>query len=135
MMKNHLDCADFLIEQKVDLDIEKHFHVVRREQVKGLPDTWEGYYTFLSMSKILLVTSHEETFGYQVVDAVMNDCVPLVPNRCSYPELVPEQYTYSSLDSLKEKIKMVEQGKLRTPSLICEGEMKMFYENIIQRMM
>jgi hypothetical protein len=122
-------------KQKVDLDIEKHFHVVRREQVKGLPDTWEGYYTFLSMSKILLVTSHEETFGYQVVDAVMNDCVPLVPNRCSYPELVPEQYTYSSLDSLKEKIKMVEQGKLRTPSLICEGEMKMFYENIIQRMM
>lgn len=121
-------------KQKVNLDIEKHFHIVRRDQVKGLPDTWEGYYKFLSMSKILLITSHEETFGYQVVDAILNDCVPLVPNRCSYPELVPGQYIYSDLDELKEKMSMVERGKLKTPKLVCDQEMKMFYQNIINRM-
>lgn len=121
-------------KQKVDFEIEKHFHVVRRQEVKGLPDTWEGYYKFLAMSRILLVTGQEETFGYQVVDAVMNNCVPLVPNRCSYPELVPGQYTYGGLDDLKQKIRMVEEGKLKTPSLVCEGEMKMFYQNIIQEM-
>jgi hypothetical protein len=121
-------------KQKVDLDIERNFHVVRREQVKGLPDTWEGYYTFLSMSKILLVTAHEETFGYQIVDAVMNNCVPLAPNRCSYPELLPGQYIYNDLEDLKHKIRLVEAGKLTTPKLLCEKEMKLFYQNIIQRM-
>lgn len=121
-------------KQKVDLNIEKHFHVVRRENVKGLPDTWEGYYKFLSMSKILLVTGQEETFGYQIVDAVLNGCVPLAPNRCSYVELLPGQYIYSDLEGLKEKIKLVDTGKLTVPKLLCDEEMKMFYSNIIQRM-
>lgn len=121
-------------KQKVDLDIEKHFHVVRREEVKGLNDTWEDYYKFLSMSKILLISAKEETFGYQIVDAVMNNCVPLVPHRCSYPEILPGQYIYHDLDSLREKIDLVEKGFIPVPSLKCEGEMKMFYQNIINRM-
>jgi hypothetical protein len=121
-------------KQKVDLEVEKHFKVIRRDQIKGLKDTWQDYYTFLSMSKILLITAHEDTFGYQIVDAVLNDCVPLAPNRCAYPEILPEQYIYHNLEDLKEKIDMVKAGKLKTPSLICEGEMKMFYENLIHRM-
>jgi len=121
-------------KQKVDLEVEKHFKVIRRDQINILKDTWQDYYTFLSMSKILLITSHEDTFGYQIVDAVLNDCVPLAPNRCAYPEILPEQYIYHNLEDLKEKIDMVKAGKLKTPSLICEGEMKMFYENLIYRM-
>lgn len=121
-------------KQKVDLEIEKHFKVIRRNQIKGLKDTWEDYYNFLSMSRILLISAHEDTFGYQLVDAILNNCVPLAPARCSYPEILPQQYIYGGVDDLKERIRMVKQGKLKTPSLICEGEMKMFYDNIINRM-
>jgi hypothetical protein len=120
--------------QKVDLEIEKHFKVTRRDQIKGLEDTWEGYYSFLSMSKVLLISAHEDTFGYQIVDAVMNNCVPLAPDRCAYPEILPPQYIYNSPENLAMKIENVKRGKLKTPTLICEGEMKMFYENIIYRM-
>jgi hypothetical protein len=86
------------------------------------------------MSKILLITAKEETFGYQIVDAVLNNCVPLAPRRCSYPELLPDEYLYSSLNELKTKIDMVEKGKLEVPELLCDTEMKMFYKNIIQNM-
>jgi hypothetical protein len=120
--------------QKVDMELEKHFKIIRRNEIKDFKDTWEDYYSFLSMSKILLISAFEDTFGYQIVDAVMNNCIPLAPNRCSYPEIIPRQYIYDDLKDLKKKIKLVNDGKLKVPSLICEGEMKMFYENIIDRM-
>lgn len=121
-------------KQKVNVELEKNFKVIRRDSIEGLKDTWKDYYNFLSMSRILLISAHEDTFGYQIVDAVLNDCVPLAPDRCAYPEILPSQYIYRDLEDLDRKIVMVKSGKLKTPSLICEGEMKMFYENIIHRM-
>jgi len=120
--------------QKVDAELEKGIDIVRRTRDKE-KNTWENYYKFLSMSKILLISAHEDTFGYQIVDAVMNNCIPLAPNRCAYPEILPRQYIYNDKEDLIDKIEAVDRGRLRVPSLICEGEMKMFYENIIHRMM
>jgi len=128
----HIVSASRPTKQKVDLELEKDFKVVRRAE--GLEDTWRDYYSFLSMSKILLVSAVEETFGLQIVDAILNNCIPLAPNRCSYPELLPPQYLYSNKNDLIEKIKLVDEGKLKVPNLICEGEMNMFYENLIFRM-
>ena len=129
----HIASASRPTKQKVDMELEKHFEVVRRTQEKD-NNSWASYYKFLSMSKILLISAHEDTFGYQIVDAVMNNCVPLAPNRCSYPEILPSQYIYNDKADLIDKIEAVDVGILKVPSLICEGEMKMFYENIIHRM-
>jgi hypothetical protein len=129
----HIASASRPTKQKVDVELEKSFDVVRRTPDEDR-NTWESYYKFLSMSKILLISAHEDTFGYQIVDAVMNRCIPLAPNRCAYPEILPRQYIYNDKADLIEKIEAVDRGRLRVPSLICEGEMKMFYENIIHRM-
>jgi hypothetical protein len=129
----HIASASRPTKQKVDMELEKSFDIVRRTEDKD-SNTWKNYYKFLSMSKILLISAQEDTFGYQIVDAVMNNCIPLVPNRCAYPEILPSQYIYNDKADLIDKIEAVDRGILKVPSLICEGEMKMFYENIIHRM-
>lgn len=62
--------------------------------------TWTEYYNFLSESRILLITSKEETYGYQVVDAIMCGCTPIAPNKYSYPELIDNRFLYNNFSSL-----------------------------------
>ena len=90
--------------QKVDLKLEEaiayHFGPIHRPT----SNSWEEYYQNLAMSEILLITAHEDTFGYQIVDAIMNGCIPLARNDLAYPELLPKKYLYDSKDELLEKI-------------------------------
>jgi len=99
--------------QKVDTELENHveqmFGTIHRPNV----NTWDEYYDFLSHAKILLVTAKEETYGYQVIDGLMNGCVVLAPNRCSYPELLPNRYLYSSERELEQSIHAVIEGRLK----------------------
>jgi len=66
--------------------------------------TWTEYYNFLSESRILLITSKEETYGYQVVDAIMCGCTPIAPNKYSYPELLGKEFLYNNYSSLRGRI-------------------------------
>lgn len=66
--------------------------------------TWEGYYHRLKKCKIVLITSKEETYGYQVVDAIKCGAIVLAPNSCSYPELLPKKYLYSSKEELLDML-------------------------------
>lgn len=123
--------------QKVDLDLEIKIEtkfkwpIVRKDSIN-----WEDYYRFLSQTKVLLITAQEETFGYQVVDAVLNNCIPLAPNRCSYPELLPPEYLYDSEEDLLKKLSYLLKLKVMRPApeLLCHREMKNFYRNIIEIM-
>ncbi len=123
--------------QKVNLDLEIKLEtefkwpIVRRDSLN-----WEDYYKFLSQAKVLLITAQEETFGYQVVDAVLNHCIPIAPNRCSYPELLPPECLYDSEEDLIEKLKYLLTLEVMppTPELLCDGKMKDFYRNIIEIM-
>jgi hypothetical protein len=121
--------------QKVDLDIERMVEEQYNTQVYRKEfNTWQEYCQALSESKILLVTSREETFGYQVVDAILNGCVPVVPNAFSYPELVPRYLRYDNLTDLLNIIDEVIAGHYCVPKLLCETRIKNFYSNIIQIM-
>ena len=119
--------------QKVDTEleslVEKKFDtkIVRTEHTN-----WLDYYSFLSKSKVLLITSKEETFGYQVIDAVLNGCVPIAPNKFSYPELLPREYLYNDEGELLHLVDEALEGWLKTPKILCEGEMEDFYKNIIK---
>lgn len=133
--------------QKVDIDLEcriedrLHYPIVRESH-----NSWEDYYKFLSKSRILLITSFEDTFGYQIVDAVMNDCIPLAPTRCAYSEILPKEYLYKDEDELIRKMDYLinsDHGvpylsdspyEVPVPKLLCDKEMKDFYSNIIQVM-
>jgi hypothetical protein len=78
--------------------------VIERPNVSS----WAEYYQFLAESRILLITSKEETFGYQVVDAIVNNCIPVAPNKYSYPELLDSKYLYNSYYELVNIIKSVD---------------------------
>ncbi|MFW9877022.1 MAG: glycosyltransferase [Candidatus Thorarchaeota archaeon] len=120
--------------QKVDLDLEievsKKFGQINRP----ISDTWSDYFDNLALSKILLITAHEDTFGYQIVDAVMNGCIPIARNSFAYPELLPRDYLYDSKEELLEKISYYLEHNDEIPTLLCEDKMKNFYKNIVKEM-
>jgi len=96
--------------------------------------TWEDYCKTLSESQILLVSANEETFGYQVVDAIMNNCIPVVPDDFSYPELVDREYRYRNTTELFDIIDNILTGDLPVPELRCKTGINNFYDNIIKIM-
>jgi glycosyltransferase involved in cell wall biosynthesis len=52
----------------------------------------EGYHRLLASSDVTVSTAEHETFGIAAVEAMAAGCVPLLPNRLSYPEIVPAQF-------------------------------------------
>lgn len=61
--------------------------------------TWGDYYSFLAGAEFLLITSCEETYGYQVVDALSVGTTPIAPLAASYPELLPGNCLYTDVES------------------------------------
>ena len=51
-----------------------------------------GYHRLLASSDVTVSTAEHETFGIAAVEAMAAGCVPLLPDRLSYPEIVPEQW-------------------------------------------
>lgn len=120
--------------QKVDAELERIVETKFSEIVRKDTRSWQDYYEFLAQSKVLLITSHEDTFGYQIVDAILNGCIPVARNSLAYPELLPRKYLYNDKEELFDIIQSALWDLLDVPKLKCEKEMKNFYKNIIKRM-
>lgn len=120
------------INKRLEKNIEKEFGKITREEF----DNWMDYYKFISKSKILLSTSKEETFGYQIMDSVINGCVPLAPNKFSYPELLPREYLYENENELINKINfyLSFKGTVDIPELLNQDLIDNFYNNLIKEM-
>ena len=123
--------------QKVDSELEAHV-----EQQLGLKiqrpvsKTWGQYIWKLQESKVLLITAKEDTFGYQIVDAVMNNCIPLARNSLAYPELLEREYLYDSALELVAKLELLTNldRQPSVPKLLCEEQMNKFYDVICEEM-
>ncbi len=63
----------------------------KRILVDGFRESREEYLSWLKRSDIVVSCAIQENFGLSVVEAVAAGAYPLLPNRLSYPELVPEQ--------------------------------------------
>ena len=50
------------------------------------------YYRHLRESQIVISTAIQENFGISVVEAIAMGCFPLLPQRLSYPEILPISY-------------------------------------------
>lgn len=122
--------------QKVDFDLETE--VVRNfgQINRPISNRWSEYFDNLAMSKILLITAHEDTFGYQIVDAVMNGCIPIARNSLAYPELLPREYLYNDVGELINLIGNIlkPNSEYQVPSLLCEEQMNDFYKTIVKEM-
>ena len=55
----------------------------------GYVEDQAEYIDWLWRADIIPVTSHHDFFGASIVQAIHCGCIPLLPKRLSYPELVP----------------------------------------------
>jgi glycosyltransferase involved in cell wall biosynthesis len=63
-------------------------HIVQYGYLGGRED----YERILAAGDIVVSTSVQENFGISVVEAVAAGCIPLLPARLSYPEVIPAEY-------------------------------------------
>ena len=137
--------------QKVDTELEKRIEKIYNTKIfRPVSNSWKEYFANLRSSKYLLITSKEDTFGYQIVDAVTNNCIPIAPRRCAYPELLPEKYLYKEyvpelMDMGWDVACLVESAMMaftelpddeqpEVPRLLCEKQMREFYDKICGEM-
>jgi hypothetical protein len=117
--------------KRLEKHIEKYFGKILRNNF----DSWNDYYHFISKSKIMIITSKEETFGYQIVDSIMNNCIPIAPYKFSYPELLPKKFLYNDEKELIEKINyFLDNKNWYVPKLINKDLIDNFYHNLIKEM-
>ena len=57
--------------------------------VCGYQEKAADYRKWLSKGSVVISTAIQENFGISVMEAVAHGCFPLLPDRLSYPELVP----------------------------------------------
>lgn len=74
--------------------IPKVFHYARERYGDriiqfGWAESRQQYWDFLSRSRLCISTAAQENFGISMVEAACAGAIPLMPNRLSYPELIP----------------------------------------------
>jgi glycosyltransferase involved in cell wall biosynthesis len=69
------------------------------------------YINWLKQGSIVISTAIQENFGMSVIEAMIMGCIPLLPNRLSYPEILPEgfheQFLYKNKYDLIEKLAQI----------------------------
>ena len=77
----------------------------------GYVPSRDAYFDWLRMGTVVVSTALQENFGLAVVEAVRSGCLPLLPNRLSYPELIPSSHhstcLYRDQEDLVEKLSEV----------------------------
>ncbi|MFP4475373.1 MAG: DUF3524 domain-containing protein [Desulfatibacillaceae bacterium] len=58
----------------------------------GYVEDRSGYEGWLARGAVAVSTSNQENFGISAVEAVRRGCLPLFPNRLSYPEILPHRF-------------------------------------------
>jgi len=123
--------------QKVDSELEAFIEKEMGIKIqRPVSDTWGHYVWNLQEAKVLLITALEDTFGYQIVDAVMNNCIPIARNSLAYPELLEREYLYESKTELLGKLELLTNLDTppQVPELLCKEQMNKFYDVIVKEM-
>jgi glycosyltransferase involved in cell wall biosynthesis len=74
----------------------------------GFEPSKERYLKWLESADVVVSTAQQENFGISIVEAIRFGCFPLLPNRLSYPEILPVQFhlqcIYSDIEELVDKL-------------------------------
>ena len=52
----------------------------------------DKYHEWLMKGAIVISTAKQENFGISVIEAIRYGCIPLLPHRLSYPEVIPKVF-------------------------------------------
>ncbi len=61
-------------------------------------EEWEEHIKTLKKCKVILSTATQEGFWYAIMKGIQSWNIPVLPNRCCYPEFFEKKYLYSSLN-------------------------------------
>ena len=110
---------EFILAREVLGDRIVHF---------GYAESFADYAAWLWRTDILPVTSKQDFFGASVVEAIYCGCLPLLPNRLAYPELLPVQQFagcfYQEFDGLVELLAAAIQESGTAPAGFSEDARK-----------
>ena len=71
----------------------------------------EEYEKWLKRGAVVISTAIQENFGISVIEAIIMGCIPLLPDRLSYPEILPEEFQehflYKNRHDLIERLCMI----------------------------
>jgi glycosyltransferase involved in cell wall biosynthesis len=74
----------------------------------GFVESKHEYRQWLRRGTAVISTAIQENFGIAVVEAIRYGCIPLLPNRLVYPEIIPEAFhldvLYDDLADLVDKL-------------------------------
>ncbi|MBW1779872.1 MAG: DUF3524 domain-containing protein [Deltaproteobacteria bacterium] len=74
----------------------------------GYEESKDAYCEWLRRGSVVISTATQENFGISIVEAVRYGCIPLLPFRLSYPEILPRSFhndfLYKGQDELIEKL-------------------------------
>lgn len=74
----------------------------------GYVESRQQYIEWLSQGSIVISTAQQENFGIAVVEAIRYGCIPLLPARLAYPEIIAARYhpdvLYHSYQDLVAKL-------------------------------
>lgn len=79
----------------------------------GFAETADEYWRWLSRLDVVVSTAEHEFFGIAVCEAIWAGAIPVLPNRLSYPELVPQECLYESLGEAVNMIKNLQDAEKR----------------------
>lgn len=72
----------------------------------GYVESKNEYFEWLRKGSIVVSTAIQENFGISIIEAIRFRCMPILPNRLSYPEIIPTQFhqqvLYENLEGLVE---------------------------------
>ena len=81
----------------------------------GYLNSRDEYAQILWKSDIAVSCSRQEFLGLSVIEAMWCGCYPLLPNRLSYPEILPpdlhERHLYNNEKQLNQKLKRLVTGR------------------------
>jgi glycosyltransferase involved in cell wall biosynthesis len=70
-----------------------------------------AYEAWLKRGAVVISTAMQENFGMAVIEAMIMGCLPLLPDRLSYPEILPqafhEHFLYQGRRDLAEKLFLI----------------------------
>lgn len=76
--------------------------------VYGYVKSREQYLSWLKKGSVVVSTAMQENFGISVVEAIRFGCLPLLPDRLAYPEILPKEFhknfLYNNQKNLETKL-------------------------------
>ena len=102
----------------------------------GFLENYDDYKKWLLKGDIIISTSNQENFGISVVEAIGCGNFPLLPDRLSYRELIPEKFHKLCIyknqnDLVKKLIKLIQNYDCEIMNQLIKANKRFSWETLI----